>query len=102
MRVKFEDGAAAEAGRVIACDGIHPAVRQHFVKDGPVYSDKILYRGLVPMGRLPEPRPMPPHSIIWSGPGKHVVVYAIGRNRTLSFVGCVSKDDEEIQEFRES
>ena len=102
VRVNFEDGTTAEADLVIACDGIHSAIRQQFVRDEPVYSGKILYRGLVPMDHLPSPWPMPSYSTMWNGPGKHVVVYAINGNKTLNFVGCVTKDEEKIRDFRES
>lgn len=102
MQLRFENGTTAEADLVLACDGIHSAIRQQFVRDCAVYTGKIIYRGLVPMDQLPDPWPFPSYSVMWNGPGRHVVVYAISANKTLNFVGCVSKDNKTIQDFRES
>jgi salicylate hydroxylase len=100
--MRFEDGTSAEADLVIACDGIHSAVRQQFIQDKAVYSGKFIYRGTVAITDLPSPWPFPSYSTMWIGSGKHVVVYAISANQRLNFVGCVSKSEDKIRDFRES
>lgn len=102
VRVDFEDGSSAEADLVVACDGIHSAVRKQFAPDQAVYSGKFIYRGTVPIAELPTPWPLPSYSSMWVGPGKHIVAYPISANKTLNFVGCVTKSKDKIQDFRES
>lgn len=102
VRINFADGTSAEADLVIACDGIHSAVRRQFVQDQAVYSGKFIYRGTVPISELPSPWPLPSYSSMWIGRDKHVVAYAISANKTLNFVACVTKSQDEVRDFRES
>lgn len=67
----------------------------------PIYSGRVAYRGLIPLEKLPSPWPFPTYSVLWVGPGKHIVIYAINKN-LLNFVGVVSKDENETRAFRES
>src|SRR3977135_549283 len=53
-RVKFANGATAEAEVVVAADGIHSELRSYvFPPSRPVFHGTISYRGLVARDRLP-------------------------------------------------
>jgi len=54
-RVKFANGATAEADVAVAADGIHSELRPHvFPPSKPVFHGTISYRGLVSRERLPD------------------------------------------------
>src|SRR6185436_5416079 len=53
-RVRFANGAIAEADVVIGADGIHSELRRHvFPPSQPVFHGTVSYRGLVARERLP-------------------------------------------------
>lgn len=83
-QLRFADGLRLTADLVIGADGIHSVVRTTMVEDRPRFAGQIIYRGLIPAGRLPfllnEPK-----VIIWLGPGRHCVCYPIAAGRLVSF-----------------
>ena len=75
-RVKFANGATAEADVVVAADGIHSELRPYvFPPSKPVFHGTISYRGLVPRERLPD-WPMDRWQM-WAGPSKHFLVFPV-------------------------
>lgn len=52
MKMEFQDGYTATANLVVGADGIHSVVRSHYLKDDPIFSGLVAYRGLVPMEKV--------------------------------------------------
>jgi len=92
-RVKFANGATAEADVVIGADGIHSELRPFvFPPSTPVFHGTISYRGLVTRERLPD-WPMDRWQM-WAGPGKHFLVFPVRHGTMVNYVGFVPTDDE--------
>jgi salicylate hydroxylase len=92
-RIKFANGAVAEADVVVGADGIHSEMRPHvFPPSTPVFSGSISYRGLVSRERLPE-WPVDRWQM-WAGPGKHFLVFPVRHGEMVNYVGFVPVDEE--------
>ena len=92
-RVKFDNGAIAEADIVVAADGIHSGLRPHvFPPSMPVFHGTISYRGLVPRERLPN-WPMDRWQM-WAGPSRHFLVFPVRHGTMVNYVGFVPTDRE--------
>jgi salicylate hydroxylase len=92
-RVKFANGATAEADVVVAADGIHSELRPHvYPPSKPVFHGTISYRGLVPSERLPD-WPMDRWQM-WAGPSKHFLVFPVRHGTMVNYVGFVPTDEE--------
>jgi len=92
-RVKFDNGATAEADVVAAADGIHSELRPHvFPPSKPVFHGAIAYRGLVSRERLPD-WPMD-RWLMWTGPARHFLVFPVRHGEMLNYVGFVPADAE--------
>jgi salicylate hydroxylase len=92
-RVKFANGATAEADVVVAADGIHSELRPYvFPPSKPVFHGTISYRGLVPRERLPD-WPMDRWQM-WAGPSKHFLVFPVRHGTMVNYVGFVPTDEE--------
>ena len=92
-RVKFANGATAEAEVVVAADGIHSELRSYvFPPSKPVFHGTISYRGLVSRERLPN-WPMDRWQM-WAGPSKHFLVFPIRHGTMVNYVGFVPTDEE--------
>ena len=95
-RVKFANGASAEAEVVVAADGIHSELRSYvFPPSKPVFHGTISYRGLISRERLPD-WPMDRWQM-WAGPSKHFLVFPVRHGTMVNYVGFVPAD-EEMQE----
>src|SRR5882672_5726825 len=92
-RVKFANGATAEAEVVVAADGIHSELRSYvFPPSKPVFHGTISYRGLVSRERLPN-WPMDRWQM-WAGPSKHFLVFPVRHGAMVNYVGFVPADEE--------
>jgi salicylate hydroxylase len=92
-RVKFANGATAEAEVVVAADGIHSELRSYvFPSSKPVFHGTISYRGLVSRERLPN-WPMDRWQM-WAGPSKHFLVFPVRHGTMVNYVGFVPTDEE--------
>ena len=97
-RVKFANGAVAEADVVVGADGIHSELRPHVFPPhalppaAPVFHGTISYRGLVPRERLPD-WPMDRWQM-WAGPKKHFLVFPVRHGEMVNYVGFVPADEE--------
>ena len=92
-RVRFANGASAEADVVVGADGIHSELRPHvFPPSKPVFHGTVSYRGLVPRERLPD-WPMDRWQM-WAGPGKHFLVFPVRHGAMVNYVGFVPADEE--------
>ncbi|KAK4541139.1 hypothetical protein LTR36_008213 [Oleoguttula mirabilis] len=101
VRLHFADTTTAEADVVIACDGIHSAVRNQFVVDKPVFSGQIAYRGVIPIASLSN-WPFPSYSVAWLAKHRHLLVFPISRNEQLNIVAFVTKSEGEVADVKES
>ena len=92
-RVKFANGATAEAEVVVAADGIHSELRSFVVPPSkPVFHGTICYRGLVARERLPN-WPMDRWQM-WAGPSRHFLVFPVRHGTMVNYVGFVPTDEE--------
>lgn len=82
--LSFEDGTTHRADVVVGADGIRSVVRESLVRDVPVFSGLGVFRGLVPVDRLPAPA-REPLIRVWMGPGRHFVCYPVAGGRLLGF-----------------
>ena len=60
----------------------------------------LAWRGLIPMGRLPE-RLRRPVGTNWVGPGGHVVHYPLRGGALMNFVGTAERDDWRVESWTE-
>ncbi|KAE9379813.1 FAD/NAD(P)-binding domain-containing protein [Stipitochalara longipes BDJ] len=102
MNIEFTDGTFASADLIVACDGIHSAVRSQYATDRPIYSGRIAWRGLVELKSISEGWPFPTTSVQWMAQDRHFLVFPISRNNLLNVVGFVTKDEAEMRDLRES
>jgi salicylate hydroxylase len=92
-RVRFANGAVAEADVVVGADGIHSELRPYvFPPSTPVFHGTLSYRGLVPRERLPD-WPMDRWQM-WAGPSKHFLVFPVRHGTMVNYVGFVPTDEE--------
>jgi salicylate hydroxylase len=92
-RVKFANGATAEADVVVGADGIHSEMRPFvFPPSKPVFHRTITYRGLVARERLPG-WPMDRWQM-WAGPSKHFLVFPVRHGAMVNYVGFVPAGEE--------
>jgi 2-polyprenyl-6-methoxyphenol hydroxylase-like FAD-dependent oxidoreductase len=77
MKLTFQDGSTATANLVVGADGIHSVVRSHYLKDDPVFSGLVAYRGLIPMDKVREFWPHDDSDVsgFWTQQGKHFMTY---------------------------
>lgn len=81
VTVKFADGTTVRADVVIACDGVHSAIRHSLLgEEDAHYSGFISQRAVYPTSLLPADlleRMQKHHFIKWWGPDRHVVAYFV-------------------------
>lgn len=77
MKLGFQDGSTATANLVIGADGIHSVVRSHYLKDDPIFSGLVAYRGLIPMEKVREFWPWDDSDVsgFWTQQGKHFMTF---------------------------
>jgi len=92
-RVRFANGAVAEADAVVGADGIHSEMRPFvFPPSKPVFHGTISYRGLVPRERLGD-WPMDRWQM-WAGPSRHFLVFPVRHGTMVNYVGFVPAGEE--------
>lgn len=100
-RVHFADQTTADANLLIACDGIHSAVRNQFSVDQPIFSGQIAYRGVIQIKDIKD-WPFPSYSILWLAKHRHFLVFPISQNKQLNIVAFVTKGESEVKDVEES
>jgi salicylate hydroxylase len=99
VKLKFNNGAAAEGDALIGADGVHSCIRQGlFGADRPSFTGVIAWRGIVPMERLPQHMARMVGSN-WIGPGGHVVHYPLRGGKRMNFVGALERADWQVESW---
>lgn len=94
VSLKLEDGSVHHGDVLIGADGVKSVIRRQIVgPDHPVYSGLAAWRGLIPADRLPKDI-MGPVNTTFVGPGRHIVLYWLGKQKLLNFVAPVETDME--------
>ncbi len=92
--LKLDDGSIHHGDVLIGADGVKSVIRKQIVgPDQPVYSGLAAWRGLIPAERLPD-NIMGPVNTTFVGPGRHMVLYWLGKRKLLNFVAPVETDME--------
>lgn len=92
-RVRFANGAVAEADVVVAADGMHSELRKYIAAPfRPVFSGSAAYRGIVPREEIPDW----PNDCwqMWLGEGKHFLTFPVRAGTLINFVGFTPADKE--------
>jgi len=98
VTVRFEN-QVVEADVVIGADGVHSQVRQSlFGADQPQFTGIVVWRGIVPMEKLPAHMARMVGSN-WVGPGAHVVHYPLRAGKVMNFVGALERDDWRVESW---
>lgn len=93
----FENGATAQTGLLVGCDGIRSVVRSKlFGDEEPRFTGYVAWRGLVPMERL-SPELVVPDSAVWIGPGHFLTRYKIRRGEFLNYV-AIARTNSWVEE----
>jgi salicylate hydroxylase len=99
VKLKFNNGGAAEGAALIGADGVHSCIRQGlFGADRPSFTGVIAWRGIVPMERLPQHMARMVGSN-WIGPGGHVVHYPLRGGKLMNFVGALERADWQVESW---
>ena len=90
--ITFGNGNTAEAGIIVACDGVRSIVREKLFSPEPVeFSGMVAFRGLVPMDLLNEDQ-VNPKSALSIGPLRFFLRYHIKDSTLLNYVGVTATD----------
>ena len=99
--IHLANGETATGDVLIGADGVHSRIRQQMFGDGRAeFTGIMVWRGLVPMERLPaHQRQLVGNN--WLGVGGHVVTYPLRRGELLNFVAAVERDDWRVESWTE-
>lgn len=99
VKARFANGATATGDVLVGADGLHSQIRtQMFGASVPRFTGQVAWRGMVPMGRLPEyQRRMVGTN--WIGPKAHVTCYPVRRGELFNVVGQVDRDDWQVESW---
>ena len=99
--IRLANGETATGDVLIGADGVHSKIRQQMFGDGHAeFTGIMVWRGLVPMQRLPEhQRQLVGNN--WLGVGGHVVTYPLRRGEILNFVAAIERDDWRVESWTE-
>jgi salicylate hydroxylase len=97
--LKLEGGKTVSGDCLIGADGVHSQVRQSlFGPDRPQFTGLVVWRGIVPMERLPKHMARMVGSN-WVGPGAHVVHYPLRAGKVMNFVGALERSDWQVESW---
>ncbi|HLH92468.1 MAG TPA: FAD-dependent monooxygenase [Xanthobacteraceae bacterium] len=83
VEAALEDGRRVAGAALIGADGLRSAVRASCVTEGdPIPIGYVAHRTIVPMNELPAHISYREESVLWGGPGFHIVHYPL-RHGTL-------------------
>ena len=87
----LEDGRTFEGDALIGCDGVNSMVRRLTAKDAPPrYPGMMIWRGVIPLDRLPE-RMRASMAVNWIGPNGHVVHYPLRDGEIFNLAATIER-----------
>src|SRR3954463_15414264 len=93
------EGGTATGDVLVGADGVHSHIRQSlFGADKPEFTGVMVWRGIVPVERLPKHMARMVGSN-WVGPGGHVVHYPLRAGRLMNFVGALERADWQVESW---
>lgn len=99
VELSLAGGKTIYGDALVGADGVHSRVRQGlFGEDKPEFTGIIVWRGIVPMEKLP-PRMARMVGVNWVGPGGHVVHYPLRAGRLMNFVGALERRDWRVESW---
>ncbi len=99
VTVELDGGRTASGDCLIGADGVHSQVRQSlFGQDRPQFTGIVVWRGIVPMEKLPKHMARMVGSN-WVGPGAHVVHYPLRAGQVMNFVGALERRDWQVESW---
>ena len=97
--LKLQGGKSVSGDCLIGADGVHSQVRQTlFGQDRPQFTGIVVWRGIVPMEKLPKHMARMVGSN-WVGPGAHVVHYPLRAGKVMNFVGALERSDWQVESW---
>ena len=91
VTVRFGNGASAEGELLLACDGVHSAIRAQTAEGAePRFRGQVAWRGLVPAEGLPE-RARDRASVVWIGEDRHIVQYLLRGGSLVNYVAIAAQ-----------
>jgi len=101
VTLQLASGGQHRGDVLIGADGVHSYIRQQMFGAGRArFTGLMVWRGLVPMERLPTHQ----RSLVganWVGVGRHVVTYPLRRGEILNFVAAVARNDWQVESWTE-
>lgn len=99
VTLELEGGKTVFGDCLVGADGVHSQVRQGlFGEDRPQFTGIIVWRGIVPMEKLPKHMARMVGSN-WVGPGAHVVHYPLRAGKVMNFVGALERSDWQVESW---
>src|SRR5687767_7619039 len=99
VQLKLDGGKTVAGDCLIGADGVHSQVRQSlFGPDRPQFTGLVVWRGIVPMEKLPKHMARMVGSN-WVGPGAHVVHYPLRAGKVMNFVGALERSDWQVESW---
>jgi salicylate hydroxylase len=97
--LQLDGGKTVRGDCLIGADGVHSQVRQSlFGPDQPQFTGLVVWRGIVPMEKLPKHMARMVASN-WVGPGAHVVHYPLRAGKVMNFVGALERSDWQVESW---
>ena len=101
VTVFCENGARIQGEALIGADGVHSRIRDALLGEMPArFTGLMMWRGLVPMQRLPQ-RMQRLVGTNWVGPGGHVVHYPIRGGALMNVGGAIERNDWRVESWTE-
>lgn len=101
IAANLADGTTVAGDALIGADGLHSVVRARVIGDGaPVPAGHVVYRAVIAAERFPEDLPAK-SSVLWAGPGMHVVHYPLADGTSFNVVATRVEPVDEMFANRE-
>ncbi|KAL7955196.1 hypothetical protein V8C34DRAFT_316633 [Trichoderma compactum] len=94
--LNFAEAAVVTADLVIAADGIHSRIRQHYNNDAQ-FGEMVVYCGLVPTDATKDWWPLDTYTPIWIGPGRYSIVYPVSTGSLLSIGAFIATNGKSLK-----